>query len=200
MYRNWVKAELMSPLNLVFADVEPTREALLCDDLLDDLLDLPLGRLDAPLARPLDQQEQLPLTWWHGLVRGVILPLDGNRRAGKLGNLSQCVLVRHLPARLLREVVNLELRLEVRPVRLEHAAPGRRVLRVQRGGKRGGSRGSGGGSGDQRHAIRRLRDGEGHLRVVCRVDLRLRRALGRRGGDAERAPNLGGGRTSGGVE
>ena len=59
MYRNWVKAELMSPLNLVFADVEPTREALLCDDLLDavlaplDLLGLLADAIEALLQRRL---------------------------------------------------------------------------------------------------------------------------------------------------
>mmetsp|Transcript_11757 Transcript_11757/g.29758 ORF Transcript_11757/g.29758 Transcript_11757/m.29758 type:complete len:389 (+) Transcript_11757:227-1393(+) len=118
--------------------------------LLQDALDLLLGALDAQLGGPLDEQEQLALPRRRRHSGAEILPARGDGGARDLRDLQQRVLVCHLPARVLREVVDLQLRLVV----LAAAAAGVAVLRAQLRGKGGRAR--------RLRGLRRLR-GHPHL-------------------------------------
>mmetsp|Transcript_23567 Transcript_23567/g.58424 ORF Transcript_23567/g.58424 Transcript_23567/m.58424 type:complete len:331 (+) Transcript_23567:320-1312(+) len=160
------------PSYLVLSYAESARQRLLGNNLLDDGLDFVLCLLDAALRRALYEQEQPPLPRWHALARSVVLPLGGDGGAGELGDLIQRVFVCHFPARVLREVVHLQLRLEVRGLVLValhggHGAPARGVLRVERRGEGGGARGARGRTCLHRHVCRQ-RDGAGGRATAAR--------------------------------
>mmetsp|Transcript_27566 Transcript_27566/g.64335 ORF Transcript_27566/g.64335 Transcript_27566/m.64335 type:complete len:390 (+) Transcript_27566:771-1940(+) len=80
--------------------------------LLEDAAELLLGGVDARLVLALDEEVQLALAWRRVAAGRVVSPLGDDRTLGPLLDCVDRVAVRHLVARVLRVIVDVELGLE----------------------------------------------------------------------------------------
>ena len=98
---------------LLTSEMVNSRRLHLQQLLLQHAHDLHLGFLHCKLVRAFDCQKQFPLTLRYGLVRREVSPSDRDTGVRIFADLRQGLLRRDPPSRLLREVVDYQLLLEL---------------------------------------------------------------------------------------